>query len=82
MTVAEKMAEEQSIRLSYIIEMIGGEVNAIHLRDSLTELICSVAERGREHFSHLITQIVAMGDPDLSRVINLIEQDKWEEEEL
>ncbi len=47
----------------------------------MTKLITEVAERGREHFSHLITQIVAMGDPDLSRVINLIEQDKWEEEE-
>ena len=68
MTVAEKIEEE------YRLAWYRGETD-------ITELITTVAERGREHFSHLITQIVAMGDPDLSRVINLIEQDKWEEEE-
>ncbi len=48
MTIAEKMAEEQSIRLSHIVEMVGREVNAIHLRNGLTELVAIVAKRGIE----------------------------------
>ena len=46
MTIAEKMAEEQSIRLSWFVEKAGGEVDAIILRKGLLELITIVAEWG------------------------------------
>ena len=46
MTVAEKMAEEQSIRLSWFVEKAGGEVDASILRKGLVELIITIAEWG------------------------------------
>ncbi len=74
MTIAEKMAEEQSIRLSCIVDAAGGEVNAIYLRKGLTDLITEAAERGRKEACKFLTT-------EEYETIDAILADKWEEEE-